>query len=179
MPRWGWDRPLRLSRAADMPEAGKQLVLHVGFPKTMTTLLQRELKAGGVALSLETNPQTAKITAVREQIHQVLLNLLLNAIHATPEGGSLRVSVEPDRDQPLDLVSVAVEDTGLGIPEENLERIFDPFFTTKEPDEGTGLGLMITHQIVADHGGTIEVRSQPGAGSCFRIRLPVKGRSGF
>ena len=165
----GGDDAAKVQEAVDLGELAREV----------TTLLQRELKAGGVALSLETNPQTAKITAVREQIHQVLLNLLLNAIHATPEGGSLRVSVEPDRDQPLDLVSMAVEDTGLGIPEENLDRIFDPFFTTKEPDEGTGLGLMITHQIVADHGGTIEVRSQPGAGSCFRIRLPVNGRSGF
>ena len=62
-----------------------------------------------------------------------------------------------------------------GISEENLDRIFDPFFTTKDPDEGTGLGLMITHQIVADHGGSIDVGSEEGAGSTFRIKLPVKG----
>jgi signal transduction histidine kinase/FixJ family two-component response regulator len=162
----GGNDAMTLQEAVDLGELVREV----------TTLLQRELKAAGVALSLEVSPQTEKITAVRDQIHQVLLNLLLNAIHATPSGGSVKVLVEPDRDRPLEVVAVVVEDTGAGIPEEHLEQIFDPFFTTKEPDEGTGLGLMITHQIVADHDGTIDVRSQPGCGSCFRVRLPVKGR---
>ena len=74
-----------------------------------------------------------------------------------------------------DAACLTVTDTGIGIAPENVERIFDPFFTTKDPDEGTGLGLMITHQIVADHGGAIEVSSQPGEGSTFRVKLPVKG----
>ena len=68
-----------------------------------------------------------------------------------------------------------MQDTGVGISPEDLERIFDPFFTTKEPDEGTGLGLMISHRIVTDHGGAIDVRSELGQGSVFRIKLPVKG----
>jgi two-component system NtrC family sensor kinase len=160
---------------ADGEVAVQQAVDIGGLAHEVTRLLQRELKVAGVTLSVEVNPQTEKISAVRDQLHQVLLNLLLNAIHATPNGGSVSVLVEPDRDRPYDIVSVAVEDTGSGIPEEHLERIFDPFFTTKEPDEGTGLGLMITHQIVADHGGVIEVRSQPGSGTCFRVRLPVEG----
>ena len=67
-------------------------------------------------------------------------------------------------------------DTGSGIRDEDLERIFDPFFTTKDPDQGTGLGLMICHQIVADHAGCIEVSSRVGRGSRFRVLLPVTGK---
>jgi len=70
---------------------------------------------------------------------------------------------------------IMVSDTGTGIDPSHLECIFDPFFTTKDPDQGTGLGLMISHQIVADHGGTIEVRSRPGDGSTFTVKLPVSG----
>ena len=66
-----------------------------------------------------------------------------------------------------------VADTGRGIAPAHVEQIFDPFFTTKGPDLGTGLGLMICHHIVSDHGGTIEVESSPGAGARFRVRLPV------
>jgi two-component system NtrC family sensor kinase len=68
-----------------------------------------------------------------------------------------------------------VSDTGRGIDAAHVEQIFDPFFTTKGPDLGTGLGLMICHHIVSDHGGTIEVESTPGTGARFRVRLPVDG----
>ena len=70
---------------------------------------------------------------------------------------------------------IEVVDTGSGVPTEDLERIFDPFFTTKDPDQGTGLGLMISHGIVADHGGTIEVESSEGSGTTFRVYLPPGG----
>lgn len=89
--------------------------------------------------------------------------------------GLVKVEVEPDRDHPRDVMWMTVSDSGSGIPQEHVEQIFDPFFTTKSPDQGTGLGLMITHQIVADHGGAIEVRNVPEAGAQFRIKLPVKG----
>jgi signal transduction histidine kinase len=88
------------------------------------------------------------------------------------------ISIAVDLDGPLEAptgVRIAFRDSGEGICEENLERIFDPFFTTKDPDKGTGLGLMISHQIIADHGGAIEVDSQPGAGATFHVRLPIKG----
>jgi signal transduction histidine kinase len=90
----------------------------------------------------------------------------------------VEIKVGPDPDRPNDVASVAIEDSGRGIPEEHLERIFDPFFTTKDPDQGTGLGLMISHRIVADHGGSIDVRSRVGDGSCFRVLLPVTGSRG-
>ena len=68
---------------------------------------------------------------------------------------------------------IEVRDTGCGIDPAHIEQIFDPFFTTKGPDQGTGLGLMICHHIVSDHGGSIEVESEPGAGAVFRLRLPL------
>jgi len=98
------------------------------------------------------------------------MNLLLNAIDATPEGGSVEFSTAFDAE--TGRLQIEVSDTGSGIAEEDLERVFDPFFTTKDPDKGTGLGLMICHRIVTDHGGTIEVMSRQGAGSTFTVWLP-------
>ncbi len=139
------------------------------------TLLRREASEGDINLRIEEAEDALPVYAVRDHMHQVVLNLLCNALHATPAGGEVCVEVGADRDHPRDVVCLTVTDTGVGIPADDLEQIFDPFFTTKEPDEGTGLGLMITHQIVADHGGAIEVRSEPGEGSSFRVKLPVKG----
>ncbi|MCZ6462878.1 MAG: ATP-binding protein [Proteobacteria bacterium] len=141
----------------------------------VVTLLEREARAKNVSLVLDADPETPRVQAVRDHLHQVFLNLLLNAVQATPEHGKVRVVVGPDPERPEDGVCVQVNDTGPGILEEHLERVFDPFFTTKEPDEGTGLGLMISHQIVADHGGSIDVRSRPGEGATFFVRLPVQG----
>ena len=126
-----------------------------------------------MTLSVESHADTPKILAIREQIHQVLLNLLLNAIQATPRGGSVSVRIWPD--SKADGVCVEVADTGRGIGAENIEQVFDPFFTTKGPDQGTGLGLMICHRIVTDHGGSIEVESEPAQGTRFRVRLPEAG----
>ena len=96
---------------------------------------------------------------------------MLNAIHASPEHGSVQLRVFPERGQ--EAACVELVDSGPGIPEADLERIFDPFFTTKDPEQGTGLGLMICHQIVSDHGGAIEVRSQEGEGATFCVRFPA------
>jgi signal transduction histidine kinase len=136
------------------------------------TLLSRQAQAGGVDLSVDANPSTPKVQAVREQLQQVVLNLALNALHATPRGGQVILRVRPGA---RGGACIEVVDTGLGVPEDDLERIFDPFFTTKDPDQGTGLGLMISHGIVADHGGTIEVESREGSGTTFRVHLPPGG----
>ena len=101
-----------------------------------------------------------------DQIKQVLLNLLENAIDATPEG-LIRVSCRRTED---DWVEIAVEDTGEGIPRADLERIFDLYFTTKP--RGTGLGLSMVYRIVAEHGGRVEVASEGGEGTRFRVLLP-------
>lgn len=103
------------------------------------------------------------------RLSQVVLNLLVNAAQAASENCWIRISTDSDgRD-----VTITVEDNGCGIAPENLDRVFTPFFTTKPVGVGTGLGLSISHGIIADHGGSIDVNSEPGVGTCFTIRLPV------
>jgi signal transduction histidine kinase len=102
------------------------------------------------------------------QINQVLLNLLLNAIQSMDKPGVIRVSLQSDDDDVL----IAVADEGKGIPPEHLPNIFRPFFTTK--GHGTGLGLSLARRMVEAHGGNIDVTSVVGKGTQFRIRLPVK-----
>ena len=137
-------------------------------------LVTHEAQEGEVEVRVEIDLDTPKISGIRDQIHQVVLNLLLNAIHATPCGGEVRVRTWGERGEAL----VEVRDTGRGIREDHLDQIFDPFFTTKGPDKGTGLGLMICHRIVLDHGGSIEVESSRGQGSTFRVRLPESSGTG-
>jgi len=102
-----------------------------------------------------------------EQIKQVLLNLVINAVQATPNGG--QISLRADRDG--DWVRIEVEDEGVGIPPENIERVFDPFFTTRS--SGTGLGLSISYQIVSQHGGHIAARANRQRGMTFSVTLPI------
>ena len=139
--------------------------------KEALALVEREAGRANVMLRLECDPHIPKLVAVRDHIHQVFLNLLLNALHATPPGGRIEVRVYPE--PAGDTVCIDFSDSGVGISEENLSRVFDPFFTTKDPDRGSGLGLMICHRLVSDHGGTIEVRSREGEGSTFGVRLPA------
>lgn len=139
----------------------------------VVTLLAREAELGLVQLRLDRDPVAPKIAAVRDQIHQVLLNLVLNALAVTPPSGAIRVRTSGAADGSG--LEIEISDTGPGIPPEHLEQIFDPFFTTKGPDEGTGLGLMVCHRIVTDHGGSIDVTSRAGQGATFRVRLPVDG----
>ena len=103
-----------------------------------------------------------------EQLHQVFLNLILNASDSMAEGGTLALATGVEGSS----VVVEVEDNGEGIDEESIPYLFEPFFSTKER-AGTGLGLFVTHAIVADHGGRIEVRSQKGKGTLIRIILPA------
>ena len=136
----------------------------------VVTLLFREAELGRVKLTADCDRDTPKIVAVRDQLHQVVLNLTLNAIAATPPGGEINIQTGPLPER--DGLWLEVKDTGPGIPAEHLEQIFDPFFTTKGPDQGSGLGLMVCHRIVTDHQGTIEVRSQQGEGTSFIVELP-------
>ncbi len=117
-----------------------------------------------------------------DQIQQVLSNLVLNAVQAMPHGGPVTISVDQRRARPpadhggpeADYLCVSVSDAGEGITPENLQRVFEPFFTTKEVGAGTGLGLSVSLGIVREHGGWIDVESQPGQGSCFRVYLPAE-----
>jgi len=104
-----------------------------------------------------------------EAIKQIVMNIILNATQAMPEGGHLTVSSREEQGAVL----LTIEDTGVGITKEQQDRIFDPFFTTKEVGEGTGLGLAVTLAMVQRLGGQITVRSQPGVGSTFLVTLPI------
>lgn len=131
-----------------------------------------------IAASLGDDPLLA--SADEQQIEQALVNLLVNAIQAMPNGGRVEVATIERRTRPPGdggpegaFVCVSVVDHGPGIPSDHLARLFEPFFTTKDPGEGTGLGLSVAHGIVRDHGGWIEVESQLGAGSRFTMYLPA------
>ena len=165
----------RLGRGGPAASLSRETVNVAEVAEQIVHLLHRETERAGVTVRLEIAESAPQIEAVRDQIHQVMLNLSLNAIHASQSGGSIVISIDSDGPvaEPIG-VRIRFQDTGEGISEENLERIFDPFFTTKDPDKGTGLGLMISHQIVADHGGSIEVESTPGEGATFHVRLPSK-----
>ncbi|PWB47751.1 MAG: hypothetical protein C3F12_03450 [Candidatus Methylomirabilota bacterium] len=132
-------------------------------------LLDHELAQRGIRVESLIPHTLPKLAADPYLLEQVFVNLLLNALDAMPDGGSVLVAAQA-RD---DLIEVRVEDTGSGIAPESLPRIFDPFFTTKKVGEGTGLGLSVVYGIVKDHGGTIEVTSEPGAGTAFLITFPV------
>lgn len=106
------------------------------------------------------------------QIRQILINLLTNAIHATPSGGKITVSLHKNENK----IIFSVKDTGKGIPKENMGRIFEPFFSDKPPGEGTGLGLFVTREIVEKLEGEIEVQSQVGKGTTMTITLPVQNK---
>jgi len=138
-------------------------------------LLHSEAERAGVELEVAMAEGTPKVWVVRDHLHQVLMNLLLNALHASHPGGRITVACGPEASTDGRRVWIEVSDEGEGIAPAHLERIFDPFFTTKDPDQGSGLGLMITHQVVADHGGTIDVRSRPGEGTTFTLHLPTRG----
>jgi len=107
------------------------------------------------------------------QIEQVITNLVMNAIQAQPEGGVVRVSVEPVGTAEERSVVIVIEDDGPGVSEEIKQHIFEPFFTTKDVGEGTGLGLSVVYGIVQEHDGTIELDSETGKGSRFTVTLPA------
>ena len=132
---------------------------------------------------LDDNADQTLADAVR--MHQVVFNLCINAVQAMTEtGGSLRVSLTRGRIAvnnhhqlpPGCYVELTVSDTGPGIPREIMDRIYEPFFTTKQQFFGSGLGLAMVHGIVQDHGGTIEVRGEPGQGATFTVLIPVSFR---
>jgi signal transduction histidine kinase len=109
-----------------------------------------------------------------DEVKQVFVNIINNAFFAMPGGGSLTIRCRHERDASgKEFVALEFSDTGIGIPEAQLDKIFDPFFTTRLEGDGTGLGLSISYMIIQNHGGRIEVESKVGEGSTFRVLLPV------
>lgn len=128
-------------------------------------LVGYQIRSSNVEVEFDLDPGRALVMADHFQAEQLLLNLVLNAMQAMPDGGTLKLSTRRRRDK----VIVEVKDSGIGISAEDRERIFDPFFTTREVGEGTGLGLTVSDSIVAAHGGKLEVDSTVGEGSTFRL----------
>ncbi|MBI2503143.1 MAG: HAMP domain-containing protein [Candidatus Latescibacteria bacterium] len=136
-------------------------------------LIEELARNRGVKVILDLQ-ELPRVAADGAQLEQVLINLVTNALDAMPAGGILTFATRQGSQvggQPG--VALSVTDTGSGIPAEHLPRLFDPFFTTKEVGKGTGLGLSISYGIVQEHGGTIEVESEPGKGSRFTLCLPA------
>lgn len=131
-------------------------------------LLERQANAHSVEIHLQMDAGLPQVSIDPDQINQVLLNLLLNAVEAMPQGGAVEIRAAQDQDR----LVIQISDTGAGIAETDLSRIFDPYFTTKPT--GTGLGLPIVHNIVEAHGGDIRIESHSGKGAVVTIRLPIE-----
>lgn len=133
-------------------------------------ILEFQPAAKSVKLNTRLDPDPRLICADSGQVRQVFLNIILNAIQAMPAGGELAISTGRAMSEGTEGMEIAIRDTGVGIPKEDIADIFQPFFTTKE--EGTGLGLAISFGIIKAHNGDIEVTSEVGKGTTFRIFLP-------
>jgi len=136
----------------------------------VVTLLEPEARKHRLRLIRNLSPSVPEVLADGDQIKQVLINLILNAIQATQAGGTVAVSTRCAYSGDTKSAQLEINDTGTGMAKDQLDHIFDPFFTTK--DKGTGLGLAIVHQIVREHGGSINVNSSVGQGTTFVITIP-------
>jgi two-component system NtrC family sensor kinase len=144
-------------------------------------LVERPAHLREIEIALDLDRTLPAIWIDADQVKQVVMNMLVNAQHAIDEKGSITIATRrspadksPDPDAaPEPMVELAISDTGCGISPQNLQRIFDPFFTSKEVGKGTGLGLSVSHGIVNAHGGLIEVDSEVGKGTTFRVYLPL------
>ena len=150
-----------------------------GIVERAVSLVEHKESFHNIAIRQSLDPDLPRTKIDREQIYQVLTNLIINAGDAMEGKGTLTVgsrvhTIESNVSDSRHFIEISIEDTGCGIPQENLERIFDPFFTTKGPTVGTGLGLSICFGIIKRHGGNITVRSAAGEGSTFTIHLPAE-----
>jgi two-component system NtrC family sensor kinase len=150
-------RPQSEFRSFDLNELLEEVLMLTG----------KYLQHSHVALTRDFTPKPTAVWGAPDELQQVFLNLLLNAVDAMPEGGTLHISTR----QHGDGVRATLTDTGLGIAPEHLNNIFEPFFSTK--DDGTGLGLSISHQIIERHRGQISVQSRPDDGTTFSVWLPT------
>jgi two-component system NtrC family sensor kinase len=133
-------------------------------------LISHQASMQSVKIERRVKPDLPKMMIDMGQIQQVFINILLNAIEAMPQGGTLTVSSGIEDE----MAAIRFTDTGVGIPEENLRKILDPFFTTKQQGKGTGLGLSVSYGIIERHRGKLEVKSKVGKGSTFTVKLPIK-----
>lgn len=143
--------------------------------QSVASFLEIEASQRGVALTVQLDA-SLQVTAIRSEIEQIFLNLMMNALQAQPQGGALRVTVARSSAQP-EAIELRVEDAGPGIQETDRARVFEPFFTTKPSGEGTGLGLTICEEITQRLGGTIAATTSSLGGACFTVTLPLKRKA--
>jgi signal transduction histidine kinase len=158
-----------LTFARQMPPEKSRIDLNQVVADALA-LLESRCASAGIEVVSELAPELPTISADASQLRQVLVNLLVNAVQAMPEGGTVTIRTHAAQEA----VVLTVTDTGEGMTEEVKGNIFNPFFTTKDVDQGTGLGLAVVHGIVAGHGGAINVESSPGQGAKFEISLPIE-----
>ena len=132
-------------------------------------LHEKQLRENDIKITTSFAAKLPPIMASKNQLRQVFLNLVANARDAMPDGGTLSIKTDSDKDD----VRIELSDTGIGIKEEHLKRIFDSFFTTKDSVKGVGLGLSVCYGFIKEHGGDIQVRSNLGTGTTFTIVLPI------
>ena len=145
----------------------KKVNIHKGIESSLV-LLNNKINHGRITIIKKYDPATPDINCYPGQLNQVFMNLISNAIEAIEEQGEIRITSRNTVDQ----VVVGIQDNGVGMGREVMDKIFDPFFTTKDLGKGTGLGLSISFGIIEKHKGKLEVRSKPGLGSTFTIYLP-------
>lgn len=136
--------------------------------ETIVTLVTKDAQDRGISLLLEPTPEQAIVTGDGEKLRQAFLNIVINALQATPSGGSVAIACRRYDNG----YEIRFNDNGSGIRADELTRIFEPFYTTK-PD-GTGLGLAVTRKIIEGHGGTLDIESKPGQGTTVSVRLPLQ-----
>lgn len=142
--------------------------------KRTIQLIGHHLKMHNISLEIELDTDPIAVECVPQEIEQALLALLINAVEAMPDGGTLTVDAHNHPDK--ETVEIAVGDTGVGIAEEDLSHLFEPFFTTKKDGKGTGLGLSVVFGIVDRHGGTVDVKSAVGKGTTILVTLPRRSQ---
>jgi signal transduction histidine kinase len=138
--------------------------------KDSLKLVENQLKVNNIKVEKEIPDGSFYVNGNRSKLEQILISIITNAIQAMKDTGTLTVSVRPDNENRNILIKI--KDNGNGIPEDDIKNIFQPFFTTKPPGEGTGLGLAVSHTLVTEHNGEINVESEEGSGTTFTVKLP-------
>ena len=157
----------RASAAEKAPVNINDVVMH------SLNIVKNKADFFNIKLITNLDPALSRVRADSSQLQQVFLNMIMNAGDAIEEKGTITITTRNTNDEEGEFVEIEFHDTGPGISSQNLAKIFEPFFTTKPVGKGTGLGLAVSHGIIKDHGGTIDVKTSPGEGTSFLVRLPA------
>ncbi len=155
------------------PSSGRVVSINIHtLIDSILLLIENKYRMKEIIIRTVYTEDMVQIRAVADQLKQVILNLLSNAVHSCEGGGTITISTAVIADEKI---SIQIRDTGKGIKSDHIDKIFDPFFTTKPGKKGTGLGLSISYGIIKKHGGRLDLESEFGRGTTFTITLPIKG----